>query len=213
MAVRINRAAALDHVADKMVGGIDRSVDQMLGVALKHAPVRKDNARRRQAHEDSVRVLKENFIPDRKRFAVQVGGEVRPVVSSVRKFRELRAQGIQPAEAGKAAVSRRGAGSFTFKFVNDKTNKEEFNVGFSRKGLTAKAAVRGGGLKSKIRKTQTARDGNVIRGSLVSLAPYSNVVEFGFLHVGGKRVPAQPFMRPARASLQSSWRQNFKSGR
>ncbi len=214
MTLTFNKEAALNHMADVAARGVDRSTDRMLEVALKHAPVRKDRARRKLAREDSVRVLKQDFIPDRKRFAQVVGGETRPVVSSVRKFRQLRAQGLRPDEAGKGAVSRRGAGSFTFSFVNDKSNHEEFNIGFNpRRGLTAKAAVRGGNLKSKIRKTRTVRDGHKVSGSIVSLAPYSNVVEFGFIHVGGKRVPAQPFMRPAKADLQTNWRQNFRSGR
>lgn len=220
MSLKINRAAALDAIAQKVSDGLESGLNQMVAVAVKNAPVRKDKARTPRKREETVRALKENFIPDRTRYtAFQNSSGRKPVLAQAKVVslnRMAREQLLDPRaskeDLAKRATVSRGTGSFTFKFVGARSGNEVGNIGFDpgRGRLTAKAAVRGGNLKSKIRRTEITRNGTRLSGSLISGAPYSNVVEFGFLHVGGKRVPAQPFMRPAREAYKSNWRSHFK---
>lgn len=222
MTLSINRAAAMTLMTERFAQGLDRGLNEMTSVALQHAPVRKDTARKPTSREQSVKALKENFIPDRTRHATVMGRTVAtrrpPIVSSLKKFNEARHSGLDIENAAKAAELKRGAGTFTFKFVGARSGTEVGNIGYDpkRARLTAKARARGGNLKSKIRRTEVVIDGTQVSGKLISGAPYSAPIEFGY-HGAGKGGTsshgAQPFMRPAREHYRSNWRGYFSGKR
>ncbi len=220
MTLTFNREKVMNNYRARMARGIDISLDSIAQNAARRAPVRKDKARRHLKKEEAVRVIRENFISDRTRYAATMNEFGRPLrnpvlqpveTSSVRTFQLNRHAGATVDEAAKLARSRRNVGAFTFKFVGARSGTETGNIGYDpvRGKVTAKAAVRGGNLKSKIRRTQVEIDGNRVSGSVISGAPYSVYVE------GVKRGHGapQPFMRPAIADFKGQWRNAFKSGR
>jgi hypothetical protein len=215
MALTFNREAGMAFAAAKVERALDRGLNDMTAIAIEKAPVRKDrSSKSTRRNEDAVRTIRENFIGDNARASTfrANSSKVRRV-SSLRVFRELLSQGVGPERAAKGALGRARPGSFTFKFVNERTGEEVTNLSTRRGRLTARAAVRGGNLKSKIRRTEIEIDGNRIEGKLISGAPYSAPMEYGFEHVGGTHVPARPFMRPAKAHYKANWRTYFNGSR
>jgi hypothetical protein len=216
MTLKFHRDAAMNIYRGVLQGGIDNSLDFIAMNAAKRAPVRKQRSAKHTAKAEAVKVTRENYIPDSTRYATSEGqtGNTRLVnypVSSVPIFQRNRRSGLDKQTAANKARTNRGVGKFTFKFVGARSGTETGNIGYDpvRGKVTAKPAVRGGNLKSKIRRTQVEIDGNRVSGSVVSGAPYSVYVE------GVKRGHGapQPFFRPAIADYKGHWRAFFKDGR
>jgi len=221
MALTFNKEAGLAAIARKVEDGLDRGLNEMTAIAIENAPVRKDRSRRStRAREDVVKTSREQFVNDSSKF--------RFAASNIRTYHRTRATLINAIEPGKrtaaaiatesrraaeVALTNRGTGTFAFKFTNARTGEEVTNLSTRRGRLTARASVRGGNLKSKIRRTEIGIDGTRLEGKLISGATYSAPMEFGFDHVGGTHVPAQPFMRPAKAHYKANWRTYFKGSR
>jgi hypothetical protein len=218
MALTFNKEAGLNAIAAKVQNGLDRGLHEMTAIAIEKAPVRKDRSRRStREREDIVKTSREQFVNDSSKFrfaASNITAYRRAFRTGVASLapgsRSAAAIATESRRAAQVALTNRGTGTFTFKFTNARTGEEVTNLGTRRGRLTARASVRGGNLKSKIRRTEITRDGSRIEGKLTSGATYSAPMEFGFDHVGGTHVPAQPFMRPAKAHYKSNWRTYFK---
>lgn len=96
------------------------------------------------------------------------------------------------------------------KITNDLTGALRTRVGSAVAHLADKvrdAAPQGrtGGLKRGV-KSKVEEDEETIRGIVEVNAPHAHLIEFGFLHVGGKYVPANPFMRRAWISEEDNIR-------
>lgn len=188
----IDWAAFESAVNEAVVGAIDESLEEIVGLARQKAPVRKVFAGGRRGFRTKSMAEAEQ---DR-RTLMRLGPQfAAPPRSTLRHPRSRFMQAVVTGNPNNTPFSARerkltAAGHLKLRSMESR---------LSRRGRSELASLRaafggslGGRLQAEIYSTGATIDGSRIGGSVISPTPYAKYQEFGTRHN-----PAHPYLRPA----------------
>lgn len=188
MTIQWNPDAALAKLRRNLIDGANTAAEEIATTAVQKAPLGKGEHQRRAggAHTSAIELRPESdFKGDR--------------VATARR-RDLAKltdrQLVNEVTSGEAKF---------FRFTHGGETVEELAVRRGKLRGVGKPYVPGT-LKKGIHAVPAQVQGSQVIASVVSSAPYSNLVERGFHHKGGTQVAARPFMRPAADEVEPKWK-------